>query len=244
MTIEEFKSFPKDSEYDQKFITALFTELTNSIPKLKEFRDKVEKEVWGFGERAFLSMYKMILESVDSEIDILPKKCLEIGVYKGQILVAWKIISEIIGMYVDVYGITPLDSTDGHIESDYLNDIHRLHDYYGCEYPKIIKGQSQDPNIVSTAKKNMPYDVLFIDGHHGYEEVKEDLRNYPQMVKKGGYLIIDDSANYIKGTYWGAFWGIESVSKAVDELLPPKTQNNDWEYIGNVVHNRIWRRIN
>jgi predicted O-methyltransferase YrrM len=36
------------------------------------------------------------------------------------------------------------------------------------------------------------YDVLIIDGDHSYAGIKADFENYACMVKRGGYIIIDD----------------------------------------------------
>jgi hypothetical protein len=236
MNIEEFKKLPKDNQRDQKFITEAFTDLTNSIPELKEFRDLVEKEVYGFGERCFLGMHKMIVDSYDKK----NIKALEIGVYKGQILAAWKIIGNLVDKNIDVFGVTPLDSTDGHIESDYLQNIKDLHNIFKLSDPDIIKGYSQDKEVLKLVDSEAPFDIIFIDGHHDYEMVKQDLENYSKMVSDGGYFVIDDCSNDLKGAYWGAFWGIDSVTKAVVEFF---NGNNDFEYIGNVVHNKIYRKI-
>lgn len=54
-------------------------------------------------------------------------------------------------------------------------------------------------------------------------------------------LVIDDSANRFAYPN-GYFAGIASVSKAADRCLPPGTENDQWEHIGVVVHNRIWRK--
>jgi len=235
MNIQEFKNLPKGTEKDQHFITDEFTRLTNEIPELKEFRDVVEKEVWGFGERAFLGMHKMIVESFDK-----PIKFLEIGVYKSQILVLYGILSRLLDKSIVIYGITPLDSSDGHIESDYRQDIIDLHDMYDIEQPLIIEGLSQDKEVITQSELISPFDIILIDGSHEYLDVVFDINTYSSMVAIGGYLIMDDSANDLEGAYWGAFWGIEKVTQATCEFF---NGNKNWEYIGNVVHNKIFKRI-
>ena len=73
--------------------------------------------------------------------------------------------------------------------------------------------------------------------------MKQDLANYPQLVKPGGYLVIDDcnNAHHMPDGY---FRGIESVSMAVDEVMPPAVNNPHYEFDYNLVHNRILRRKN
>jgi len=236
MTLEEFKALPKNSEWDQKNITYVFLELYNAQPEFIALRTFVEEHAFGFGEKVFYPLHKMVIESLPNDI-----KFLEIGVFRGQTLALIKLLSKLCSKNIDVYGVTPLDSTDGHWESDYANDVKIIHDKFNLEHPTIIKGLSTDTDIIKEAKDM--YDIVYVDGGHSYEVVKSDLSNYPQMIKHGGYLIIDDCANHISGCYWGEFWGIESVSKAVDEFLPPKTEHPNFEYIGNVIHNRIWKRL-
>jgi len=59
------------------------------------------------------------------------------------------------------------------------------------------------------------------------------------LVKDGGYLVVDDSANYLKQP-WGFFQGIEDVSRAVRTAIETDPQ---WEHLLAVVHNRVWRRV-
>jgi cephalosporin hydroxylase len=104
-----------------------------------------------------------------------------------------------------------------------------------------LKGSSTHPKIIELARSKPEFDILYIDGGHAYDVVKSDIEHYAPLVKPGGYLVIDDCNNQLDMPD-GYFRGIESVSKAVDEVFPPFTQNDDWEYIGSVVHNRILRR--
>lgn len=55
---------------------------------------------------------------------------------------------------------------------------------------------------------NLPIDLLYLDGDHSYDAVKEDINFWFPKVKKGGIIAGDD--------YGGQFWG---VAKAVSELI-------------------------
>lgn len=79
------------------------------------------------------------------------------------------------------------------------------------------------------------YDILFLDGGHSYEVIKSDLKNYCPKVKRGGYLVIDDSCNNMDIPN-GMFGGIASVTKAVEEYFP----NEEFEFLFSVVHNRVY----
>ena len=59
---------------------------------------------------------------------------------------------------------------------------------------RLIKGRSEEPDSVESAS-SQEYDLLLIDGDHGYEGVKADFINYVPLVKKGGIVLIDDYGN-------------------------------------------------
>jgi cephalosporin hydroxylase len=82
--------------------------------------------------------------------------------------------------------------------------------------------------------------MLFIDGSHEYDDVVLDLVNYSPLVKSGGYLLIDDACNDMNEPF-GFFQGIEPVTRAVLEW--EKTEiGQEFEFVFNVVHNRLYRR--
>jgi hypothetical protein len=210
-----------------KLINETFTEKVNANPKLKAYRDWIEEKAFGFGERSFLWMWKLLID------DIPAPEFLEIGVFRGQILGLIRMLSP----KASITGITPLDSTDGHWESDYAADIKLLHSTFKLKQPRIIKGLSTDADVLGEAGKKL-YDIVYIDGGHTYEVAHHDIYRYSSFVKIGGYLVIDDAGNKFNMPE-GYFKGIEAVSKAVDELLP----NEFYEEVFNVVHNRVFRRI-
>ena len=57
----------------------------------------------------------------------------------------------------------------------------------------LIEGYSTDDDVIKAAAKQV-YDVLIIDGDHSYAGVKSDFVNYAPMVKRGGYILIDDDS--------------------------------------------------
>ena len=63
-----------------------------------------------------------------------------------------------------------------------------------------IIGDSKNPSIISEAHKiseNIKFDILFIDGDHSYEGVKNDTINYESIVRPGGYIVYHDSAHMV-----------------------------------------------
>lgn len=228
MTLTDLKNNWEDTEIFHKTIHEHFIDEVNADLKLKEHRDWVEQNIFGFGERSFWWLWKILLDEVPKNARIL-----EIGVFRGATLSVWKLMRE----DVEIFGITPLDTSGGVWESDYESDICKIHDTFGLPYPKIINGRSQQ--VVSLASIQGDYDIIYIDGDHSFEGALSDLTNYSLMVKNGGFLVIDDS-NCEMHMPFGFFQGIQSVTDAKLEWL--KTQT-DFEFVASVVHISVFRRV-
>lgn len=214
------------------YIHESFCVLVNDTPQLKELRDWVEANHFGFGERSFYWMWFKLVQVMPKQFSFL-----EIGVFRSQTLALIKLLSDMANKKVERYGVTPLNTADGHWESDYKKDGETIHDQFGLQKDyHIIKGYSQDITVFHEANQRQ-YNIVYIDGGHTYDVVTSDLRNYPNMVKVNGYLVIDDSANDLK-MEWGYFQGIEAVTKAVLEW-----ENEDFEFQFNVVHIKVYKRI-
>jgi hypothetical protein len=237
-----------------------FTSLTDTVPYLKQHRDWVEANGWGFGDRAFHYMWYLLLNH-----DVLQRKrprLLEIGVYMGQVVSLWALITARTGAASEIYGITPLVGSGTHVptifrrmwyhlSSTYREEVQSANIYKSQDYDrairriftqfdlpflqlKLIRGYSQEPHVRAVLD-DVGFDVIYIDGGHRYEDVAEDLRWYAPRVNPGGYLVLDDAAYFQPGTQF--YKGHEAVSRAVE----------DWECNGftnvlNVGHNRIFRR--
>lgn len=214
-----------------------YTDKVNADKELKAYRDWIEANAFGFGERCFLWMWNEIVKKMPDEFTFM-----EIGVFRGQILAIVSLLAERHGKKVRRIGITPLDTSDGHWESDYEADIIRLHDVFNIKDDyELIRLDSTNPNAIKLASQNPP-DVLYIDGGHTYEVVKSDLTHYLPILKVGGTLVIDDCNNAIPMP-WGYFQGIQSVSVAVDEVLPREGSTEYWKHELNLVHNRVLTKL-
>jgi hypothetical protein len=227
-TLKGVQSMWTDHDIVHRLINDGLAQRVNADPKLKAYRDWIEEKIFGFGERSFLWMWKLLIDEIPEP------NFMEIGVFRGQILGLIRMLSP----GAQITGLTPLTSAGGHWESDYEADIKLLHETFDLRQPEIIKGLSTDIDTIGKASVGVPYDIIYIDGGHDYETARHDIYTYSSFVKIGGYLIIDDCAHKYKLPE-GYFKGIEAVSKAVDELLP----NAYYEEVFNVVHNRIFKRI-
>lgn len=232
-TIEEVTNYWSNVESKHKFIVEEFTKKVNNTPILKELRDWVEINIFGFGERCFYWMWKLLIDATNNNFSFL-----EIGVFRGQTLSLVGLLAKENNLNCIITGITPLDSTDGHWESDYAKDIEIIHNKFNLPQPNIIKGLSIDIEVLNQVK-DKEFDIIYIDGGHTYEVVKADLNNYVKLVKLNGYLVIDDSCNNFKMP-WGYFCGIESVTKATEEYF---ATNKDFKFLFNVMHNRVYKRV-
>lgn len=229
-TLQELKDSWVDTPEFHHHVNTGFAALTTQDEALNAHRSFVEANAFGFGERSFAWLWKLVLQELPDN-----PKLLEIGVFKGQTISLWKMLKP----KAKVYGITPLNSAGGVWESDYAADIKHIHERFGLDQPTIIKEYSQDEAAIEGAKKYAPFDVVYVDGGHTYEIAHDDLTNYAPMVKKGGYLVVDDAANHLSMPF-GYFQGINSVT---DALLGWQRTTEDFEFICNVVHLMVFKRV-
>jgi hypothetical protein len=238
MTLHQLtKSWTNTPESHQAFHQVL-TGLTNANPQLKAHRDWVEQNIFGFGERSFHYLWKLLCDEMPHGF-----RFLEIGVFRGQILSLIRLLRT----DAIIEGVSPLDSTDGHWHSDYAADIRRIHDQF--ELPKtykIHKGLSTDHEIIATvqaqnfAPQSHPkgYEILYIDGGHTYPVAKSDIENYAPLIKPGGYLVIDDCCNDLNIPQ-GMFPGIAPVTIAVKDTLPNMPE---FKFLFSLVHIKVYQK--
>lgn len=248
-TLDELTKFYNGTPENQKEISEEMCLGLLSEPRLYEFRRYIRDNIFGFGEDEFIYMWKLIIEDLMLRFPEEVKFC-EIGVFKGQILAAVKMIFDKKCKWSNPnnnklvrYGVTPLSSDGIGWVSDYGKDIEMLHDKFFLKKDyNLIVGHSALLPMIQAAKDAGPFHVLYIDGSHEYIDVVSDLIHYLPMIAPGGYLVVDDCNNNMPFVYNGRFWGIQEVSNAVDERLPPISRNDEFEYLFSVIHNRIFRK--
>lgn len=139
------------------------------------------------------------------------KLCVEIGVYKGSSLLYFaEALDTTKGK---VIGIDPykLDSLRNEIPNQQVNHYfyevlfkeQKTLDGIYSNLKKIIEDNKLENIITLIRDKSENYhnnileesiDVLHIDGNHDEEFVTKDIINYLPLVKKGGYIIMDDTS--------------------------------------------------
>jgi predicted O-methyltransferase YrrM len=139
---------------------------------------------------------------------------LEIGVHNGSSMSY--IVSE--EQTKKCYGIDLFDDTISRYSHDNLmlnNSYQNILNNNINSQINLIKGNSFDKTTITELENKInkeSVDLLFIDGDHTYEGIKNDFINYYKFVKKNGFIIIDDyEPNY------------PDIVKFVDEYI----KNND-----------------
>jgi len=258
---KRIESYANHISYNDK-IHFEFTKLTNTIPELKKHRDWVETNKWGFGDRAFHYMWFLILKDLSESFS--SGKALEIGVFKGQVISLWELISNLIGWKLQISAISPFEGNMSknrwvhffkktfhtnyredykignlHFQEDYMKLNRIIFDEFNLDFNsiEIIKGYSNDPKVVDKVKGvSTSYSLIYIDGDHSYENVLCDIKNYSTLIHAKGFLVMDDASYFLPGSVF--FKGFESVSRAC-EILPDLGFLN----VLNIGHNRIYQRI-
>jgi len=238
---------------------------TNEIPFLKAHRDHVEINKLGFGDRAFHSMWYLLLSQIFKEKN--RPNFLEIGVYKGQVISLWSLIAKELNMDIDVFAISPLSgnqSVSRIINNKLIGKLRSLFDaefrfqqnkgnsYANVNYEEIIRSLFNEFNLdynrvkmvrglsheqsVKDRVKNIKFDLIYIDGDHGYEAVLSDIEYYTPLIAAGGYLVMDDASYFLEGDVY--FKGHKEVSLACSGL-----EGRGFSNVLNVGHNRIYKKI-
>jgi predicted O-methyltransferase YrrM len=108
-----------------------------------------------------------------------PKRVLEIGTWLGGTLFHW------LKEATPGTQVVTVDIEDNDVPFDEWCPE-------GVECRQII-GDSHDPKTVEDVKASGPFDWLFIDGSHVYEDAKADWELYRPMVENGVVLLHDIS---------------------------------------------------
>lgn len=193
----------------------------------------------GFGEDSFHSMWYLLFS------EFKPKNCLEIGVYRGQIITLWLLISKQLKYDLNSAGLAPFvsgnDSDSKYLDNiNYLEDTKKNHEYFNLKQSEYCVEYSTSKN----AKKfieSKKWDVIFIDGNHDYEIVKSDFELSINNLSDNGFIVMDDSSLYFdfKQKKYNGFVGHPGPSKVAKEIASEKMR-----LFGAVGHNNIFCKKN
>jgi predicted O-methyltransferase YrrM len=147
----------------------------------------------------------------------IPPKVLEIGVFKGDFLgYLWNHCNVGSIDAVDLFeGNTCSGDVDGNnvvyynVGQSYLELSEKYKDVSSV---KLFKSESQ---LFLQSQADDTYDIIYIDGDHSYDGVKEDLWNAYKKIKNGGYIMGHDYEMNMKKAQNIYEFG---VKEAVDEF--------------------------
>jgi hypothetical protein len=205
------------------------------LPKeIQNHRIFFSKSNRGFGEDAFHAMWFHIFR------DFKPINCLEIGVYRGQTLSLWALLSDFFNIESNLAGISPF-SNHGDTVSKYDNKI----DYYNDTLSNIKHFSSRKIDLCRSFSTEKPaanfmrkkrWDLIYIDGGHDFATVFSDYKLAINNLSKGGVLVLDDSSLFFDFTAPSfSFSGHPGPSKVARDFAA-----NDLKFVFGVGHNNVY----
>ena len=195
------------------------------------------KDSRGFGEDAFHSMWYLFFS------EFKPKNCLEIGVYRGQMITLWSLISKLLNLSTNISALAPFepasDKDSKYLENiNYFEDTKKNHELFYLDQPEYCRefSTSEKAKKFIESKK---WDLIFIDGNHDYEVVKSDFELSMKNLSNDGFIVMDDSSLYFdfQQKKYGGFTGHPGPSKVAKDIAMKKMR-----FFGAVGHNNIFSK--
>lgn len=226
------------SQYpDQNHLYAYMNHYFHHLcPKLiQEHRNFFAMNRRGFGEDTFHAMWWLLLQ------EFKPRNCLEIGVYRGQIISLWALIALDLGYSCEIHGISPFSNIGDDVSIypeniDYLQDTERNFNIFRLPKPTLIKSLSTS-QIAQHHISNNKWDLIYIDGSHDFDIILQDYNICKNNLNTKGILVLDDaSLNTAYSARKYSFAGHPGPSKIAREFA-----SKDLIFIGAVGHNNIFQ---
>jgi Methyltransferase domain len=229
---EAAKRFASRNELHAYMHRYFFTRLPEPLRRHRLYYTKNGR---GFGEEAFHAMWYLLLR------EFKPSQLLEIGVFRGQVISLWALIAKNAGIPVNIRCISPFsqatDLVSFYPNLNYLEDTMENFRYFDLARPDYCKALSTDPAALAYLRQ-VPLDLIYIDGGHDYEVVLSDYRNGVEALKSGGLLIMDDSSLYTDLTPPKfSFAGHPGPSRVAREFA-----DRELEPLGGVGHQNVYRK--
>ena len=130
---------------------------------------------------------------IDRARTIQPERILEVGSLYGGTL--WRWMNEFCG--ATVVSVDMIADNNEHPKENIL-ECRKHWQTWSVELMCLLHyyvGPSDHPEILRAVKKHAPYDFIFVDGGHKYDEVSGDFRNYWPMLRPGGLIMIHGQPN-------------------------------------------------
>ena len=109
-----------------------------------------------------------------------------------------------------------------------ISEKNAVDPYPNMKKDNTLKVMTSDNFFKTNTKK---YDIIFIDGLHTYDQVKEDFKNSIKALNNGGFIVLHDmnpsSEERAKSFSDGGVWNGDCFKLAIDFY----NGYNDFEYI-------------
>lgn len=188
----------------------------------------------GYGEDAFHTLWYVLMR------EFQPETYLEIGIFRGQTISLAALCARLEGFPCRVFGISPFSSAGDSVSSyrqdiDYYTDTLANFDRFQLPHPTLLRAFSTDPQAVELIR-SQPWDMIYIDGNHDYEVVRQDWEVCSRALRPGGVIVLDDAG--LSSPYQPPIFatrGHPGPSRIAQEIDPAQFQE-----ILQVGHNRAF----
>jgi predicted O-methyltransferase YrrM len=205
--------------------------------KLRAHRAYFTRERRGFGDDGLHVMWFLLFR------EFKPKNFLEIGVFRGQVISLAAINSQLQNFGCEVYGISPFTPAGDAVSSypsnvEYYEDTLRNFDHFGLPHPTLLRAYSTDAEALQLIGSRA-WDMIYIDGNHDYEVVKQDWESCFRSLKPGGIIVLDDAGlttSFRPPVF--SFGGHPGPSRLADEINRAECRE-----LLQVAHNRVFQKI-
>ena len=186
----------------------------------------------GFGEDPFHAMWYYLFEKYE------PKNVLEIGVFRGQTISLFTMLSRYFEYECNVVGISPLEAVNDSVsvfptDVNYEQDIKNNYKHFDLGEPNLIRASSIERKAREFIKSKK-WDLIYIDGNHDLPYVISDYMNCVDALTEDGLMVIDDSSLYRGLNIHGAFKGHVAPSQILDNIAA-----KELDLILTVGHNNV-----
>jgi hypothetical protein len=202
---------------------------------IRVHREYFSKDLRGFGEDALHAMWWTLLR------EFKPKRLLEIGVYRGQVVTLWGLIAKINGFKCEIDGVSPFSAAGDEVSTylsglDYYQDTLESNLRFNLPEPNFVRGFSTDTEVTKFIEERC-WDLIYIDGNHDYEVALADYELCKNSLTDRGLLVLDDSSLYTDFSPPGfSFAGHPGPSRIVRERAM-----KELKFLGAVGHNNIFQ---
>jgi len=192
--IKKIKFYIAKKNYNEGYFTEeqnkIFKRLDLNRPEGLKKLQNIKKDMnFDNRESPMSSEHEVVFSSLSLNNNIKTNKILEIGTFDGMNSL----------LLSKIFPNADIDTIDlPHTERDFKNFYNRKNkiDEFNCyrnnKLKKNIKIQFIEKNSINLINFNNKYDLIWIDGAHGYPVVCADIINSLHLISPNGVILCDD----------------------------------------------------